>query len=1116
MASLRDWLQAAGLAQYSDRFEANGIDLDVITRLDDADLRELGLNLGDRKRFLSAVSNMAETSSPSAGSANAAPVEAERRQLTVLFCDMVGFTELASRLDPEALQSIVTTYEDTCAIAIARYEGYVYQRLGDGIVAFFGYPLAHEGEAERAIRAGLDIIEAFSELEVPEAGRLKVRIGIATGMVVVGSAEKGAVGETMNLASRLQAVAPINTVVVSERVRRLAGGTFEYQGLGEQNLKGISQPTHAYRVAGVSQTRSRFEAAHGARLTPLVGRELELGLLMDRWARAQEGEGQVVLLCGEPGIGKSRILNALRERLEGEGSKSLRFQCSPYYVNSAFWPSINNFERALKFTRGESIESRLDKLESLIVGHYERPSGDVRFIAAMLAIPCEERYGELNITPQKFKDETLRTLVDLTEAAARMRASVMLYEDVHWADPTSLEVLDLLIDRVREIPLLVVVTYRPEFHNRWAEQGHVSALNLSKLTRTQSRAMISRLTDDKTLPDDLLDQVLAKTDGVPLFVEELTKSILESGDLQVRDDHYEYAGDAQSIAIPATLRDSLMARLDRYAPVKEIAQIGAAIGREFSYELIAAVAPLPKDQLDKVLAQLTESGLAFRRGTPPQGSYIFKHALVQDAAYDSLLKSKRQDLHDKIALQIADYFPETRDTEPEVLAHHLTMAGRLEDAIPLWRKAGELALSRMALTEAIAHLNKGLELLTSLKSSAERDAEELELRTSLGTAWLALKGWGAAEVWNSFYPALSLAKSLGRNDSLVPIYWGLVQYVMTGGRAAESVVWAQEMLDEARASGDIDFVVQGHMAVCTCYYWTGKFKEAIAHADRVLALYEDEKQRHLVKMINTDTKSAASAYLSQAMWKTGYPEKGARLSNQAVEHARALGHPFNLGHTLTIGSDVFDFRGEPAVLRKRADEAERVGRENNLPFLSGYLALSRAGIALLHEGKTADGIAQLKAGLAVWDESGGKVRSPYLKSVLAEAMAISGEIDDALKLLDEQIEQVEQPGWEERVDFAEILRIKGRVLYLKDDLFGAEQYYIKSLDVAREQQSKSWELRTSTSLAKLWQSQGKLRAAHKLLKSVYEWFTEGFDTKDLKEAKALLEALQRDEHSRVA
>ncbi|MGD8478265.1 MAG: adenylate/guanylate cyclase domain-containing protein, partial [Burkholderiales bacterium] len=520
MESLQDWLRAVGLGQYSDKFHANGIDLDVVANLNDADLRELGLNLGDRKRFLAAVSGAEAKQADSATRLGSSVVDSERRQLTVMFCDLVGYTELASRVDPEVLQDIVRAYEDTCAAAITRYEGYVFQRLGDGIVAFFGYPLAHEDEADRAIRAGLDILDSLSALEVPEVERLSVRIGIAAGMVVVTSTEKGAVGETMNLASRLQSVAPVNAVVVSERVRRLAGGSFEYEDMGEQSLKGINQPTHAFRILGTSNTASRFEAAHGARLTPLVGRDLELGVLLDRWARAREGEGQVVLLGGEPGIGKSRILDALRERLESQGAKALRFQCSPYYINSAFWPSIANCERALKFSRDEPTNSKLDKLESLIVDHYQRPLSDVRFVASMLSIPCDERYGEISMTPQKFKDETFRTLVDLTEAAARMRPSVMFYEDVHWADPTSVEVLDLLIDRVKKIPLLVVLTHRPEFENRWGEQDHVTPLNLSRLTRKQSSAMVTKLTGGRALPPELLTEIVDRTDGVPLFVEE--------------------------------------------------------------------------------------------------------------------------------------------------------------------------------------------------------------------------------------------------------------------------------------------------------------------------------------------------------------------------------------------------------------------------------------------------------------------------------------------------------------------------------------------------------------------------------------------------------------------
>ena len=457
-------------------------------------------------------------------------------------------------------------------------------------------------------------------------------------------------------------------------------------------------------------------------------------------------------------------------------------------------------------------DAKLDKLEALIVTHYGRPLADVRFVASILSIPCETRYGALPMTPQKHKDETLRTLVDLTEAAARQQPSVMLFEDAHWADPTTLEVLDLLIDRVRTIPLLVVLTHRPEFPSRWSGQGHVGALNLSKLTRAQSAAMVATLAG-KALPEPLREQILTRTDGVPLFVEELTKSILESGELKEAGDHYEYAGSARAVTIPATLRDSLMARLDRFVPVREIAQIGAAIGREFSYEMIEAVAPMPQAQLDDALARLCESGLAFRRGTPPDAIYTFKHALVQDAAYDSLLKSRRQELHAKIARVIEARFPNIKTTEPEVLAHHLTAAGLAEAAIPLWQAAGELALKRMALTEAISHLNQGLELVPTLPRSSERDASELGLRTRLGTAWMALKGWATPEVWTSLHPALALAKSLERNDALTPILSGLTTNVLAQGRVAESLPWAEEMLDIAKATGDADLLITGH---CNC------------------------------------------------------------------------------------------------------------------------------------------------------------------------------------------------------------------------------------------------------------------------------------------------------------
>ena len=936
MNSLPDWLKSLGLEHYASVFAENEVDFDVLRVLSDQDLQELGLAFGPRKRLLHALASLngteatapapvaelpqlttALTSVPAAAPLPTTPEAGERRQLTVLFCDMVGFTELASGLDPEVLRNVIGSYEDACAVCITRYEGYVFQRLGDGIVAFFGYPLAHEAEAERAIRAGLEIIESLSRLNVADAGHLRVRIGIATGVVVVLAAEKSAVGVTMNLASRLQAIAAPGGIVVSEHVHRLAGGSFEYEDLGEHSLKGIAQPTHAWLVVGVSAAASRFDAATRGGLTPLVGRELEIGLLMDRWQLAQDGEGQVVVLSGEPGIGKSRILSALRERLGTQDAGTLRFQCSPYYRNSAFYPSIDNLERALRFGRDETPASKLDKLEALMVTYYGRPLSDVRFIASILSIPYEGRYGPLSMTAQRHKDETIRALVDLAEAAARRAPSLMLYEDAHWADPTTLEVLDLLVDRIRSFPMLLVVTHRPEFQPKWTGHGHVTGLALSRLTRAQSSAIVSRLCGGKALPADLLEQILAKTDGVPLFVEELTKAILESGSLKEAGDHYDYASASRTITIPATLRDSLMARLDRFMLVKEIAQIGAAIGREFGYELIAAVAPMGKVQLDDALARLTESGLAFRRGVIPDAAYTFKHALVQDAAYDSLLKTRRQELHGKIARVLEERFPAAKDADPALLAHHLTAAAMNEAAIPYWRRAGELALKRLALTGAISHLTKGLELVGSLPPSPERDGKELELRTLLGMAWMALRGWATPEIWSSLYPALALAESLGRNDALLPILSGLCTSLTSQGRVAESLQWMEKMLAAADDTGDVRLRIGAHANAVVSYFWLGKLTMAREHGDKLLAfaVEADRDRTALHGMASTYATGTTSVgcCASQWTWMFGYPDQAVRICEEKDRIAREHGDPWNLAFALGgLGSWLFEPMPRPA------------------------------------------------------------------------------------------------------------------------------------------------------------------------------------------------------------
>jgi class 3 adenylate cyclase/tetratricopeptide (TPR) repeat protein len=1119
-----DWLRTLGFERYEAAFQENDVDAELLPNLTADDLRDLGIiSVGHRRRILEAIAALRPEGTragdpvrfpplpPTSPTGSPDETTGERRQLTVMFCDLVDSTALSEKLDPEELRALLDAYRILCGNVIASYDGFVARYVGDGILTYFGWPIAHEDDAERAMRAALEIVQTVKRASSTED--LSVHIGVATGRVVVGDGvgeqSKLAVGSTPNLAARLQTLAAADQIVIASSTRRLVGNAFELTDLGEHDLKGIAEPVHAWRVEHALMTESRFDANRGgSALTPLVGRDEELGLLLRRWSQAKDGEGQVVLLSGEPGIGKSRMLNALRQRLEAQGVQALRFQCSPYYVNSAFWPIIDHFERTLKFARDETKDAKLDKLEALVITQYGRPQADVRFVAAILSIPSEQRYGALSMTPQKHKDETLRTLVDISEAAARQHPSVVLFEDAHWADPTTLMVLDLLIDRVKTVPLLVVLTHRPEFQSRWTGQGHVGALNLSKLTRTQSAAMVSSLAGGRALPVALLEQILTRTDGVPLFVEELTKAILESGELTEVGDHYEYGGSARTVTIPATLRDSLMARLDRFMPVKEIAQIGAAIGRAFSYELIAAVAPMPQARLDDALAQLSDSGLAFCRGTPPDALYTFKHALVQDAAYDSLLKSRRQDLHAKIARVIEQRFPNIKITEPEVLARHLTAAGQTEAAIPLWQAAGALALKRMALSEAISHLNQGLELVATAPRSPERDASELRLRSLLGTAWPALKGWATPEVWTSLHPALALVKSLERPEALAPIFRGLTMNVLTQGRVAESLPWAQEMLDLAQATGDAELLIMGHGLSCTCHCWAGELTKALQHADKVLDLYDAEKHHHLADILNHDPKTGASIHASVSTWILGYPDRALRLSDEKDAHARRRGHPFDLGWALATGVHEFDHRCSHEDLRKRAEECERLGRENSMPMLWAVLARVPRAEAFIREGKPAEAIAPLKAGLKLWDATGGKLRSPTLKALLAECLALTGDLDDALHLIDEQIAQIERPGWGERLHYAEILRVKGWMLSLKGDVEGAERTFLASLDWARRQQAKSWELRTSTSLARLWQSQGKHNDAHQLLAQVYGWFTEGFDSRDLQDAKFLLAELE--------
>ncbi len=1122
MKSFAAWLSEIGLDGYAGIFVKNEIDFDVLRTLSEDDLRELGLSLGARRRLAQAIAQLGEqpgvlhtdiARATDIASEPVKPAPGERRQLTVMFCDLVGSTALAERLDPEELRDLMQAYQRACRGVIEKYDGHVAQYLGDGLMVYFGWPKAHEDDAVRAIRAGLEMAQAVGKLS--ESNPISARVGIHTGLVVVGetgqgdaSIPKAAVGETPNIAARLQGLAEPGSVMVSERTRVLAGGLFDFVDLGAQVLKGVSDPVRLFKVAGARVTDSRFDAAHDeVALTPLVGREEEVALLLRRWQQARDGEGQVVLVSGEPGIGKSRLTQVLREQIGDEPYTALRCQCSPYHLNSALYPIIEQFEFAAGFAREDTAEQQLDKMEAVLAGSQAQIAESAPLLAALLSLPTE-RYPPLKLSPQKQKEKTLEALAGQVEALAQHQPVLMVFEDVHWIDPTSQESLNVLVPRLQALPILLVITYRTEYTPHWAEQAHVTTLGLSRLGRRLGAELVAKVTGGKTLPQEVLDQIVAHTDGVPLFVEELTKSVLESGLLREADGRYTLQAPLPALAIPTSLRDSLLARLDRLAPVKEIAQIGACIGRQFSYELLACISTLRNEQLEEALKKLTEAGLVYRRGTPPDATYTFKHALVQDAAYDSLLKSKRLQLHAQIAHALEKDFAERVTNEPELLAHHYTQAGDLVSAIPLWRKAGELALARVTLREAVAHFQKGLTVLEQLPPSSERDGLELSIREPLTAAWIGLDGHAAPEVAANAAAILQRAKSQGTPQSVLIGLWGMWVNVLGQGRMAEALGWAQRLLAEGDQAKDSDLQIWGHATVMNTHFCLGHLLEARDQGNRVLALYDPQRTAREVQLTGHDLRTVVGFHSAQWTWMLGYPDQAVQVSEENVVHARRLGHAFNLGFALTVGAHAFDYRCEPERLLERVGEADRVAREQGIPFLYQVMVPTAEGLAQLRRGQLSEAISLLRRSIENRNRNGAHISIPYLKSALAEALALQGDLGAALHLIDECLEQIDRPAWREQSHLAEVLRLKGWMLMREGRGEEAELQLRASIDCARQQQARSWELRSSTTLAGLLAGRGQRDAARELLAPIYGWFTEGFGTKDLKDARVLLEQLK--------
>jgi class 3 adenylate cyclase/predicted ATPase len=1125
MQQIADWLEKLGMSEYAQRFAENDIDFTILADLTDQDLEKIGVaSLGHRRKLLRALGDLkdAKKSEPGVAIAAVAPVAprpqdtAEHRQVTVMFSDLVGSTALSARMDPEDLREVISAYQKCVAETVRRFGGFVAKYMGDGVLVYFGYPQAHEDDAERAVQVGLELIAAVAALNTHSS--LQTRVGIATGLVVVGdligsgeAQERGIVGETPNLAARLQALAEPNTVVIADGTRRLLGNLFELDDLGPKDLKGITGPLRAWVALRASSAEGRFDALHTVGLTALVGREEELELLLRRWSRAKGGEGQVVLLSGEAGIGKSRLTAALLERLSSEPHTRLRYFCSPQHTDSAFYPIIGQMERAAGFAYDDTAQEKLDKLDALLA-RTSTSIQDAALFAEMLSLANDGRYPALELAPQQRRQRTLEALILQIEVLTRSNPVLMIFEDAHWFDPTSLEVFGRTVDRIDGLRVLLIVTFRPEFEAPWIGRPHVTPLTINRLAQRDIDAMIDRVVGNELLPASIRQDIIERTDGIPLFVEEVTKALLEAeGEGEAR--RTAAAVPSPALAVPASLYASLMARLDRLGSAKEVAQIGAVIGREFSEALLAAVVHKPEAELGSALDRLIAAGLLFRQGMPPHATYLFKHALVQDAAYGTLLREPRRALHARIAATLESQFVEIAERQPELLARHCTEAGLIEKAAGLWGKAGQRSLEHSALVEAAEQLTRALGQIAALPATPALRREQIKLQVALITPLIHVKGYSAPETKAGVERAhllIEQAEALGEPPEdpllLFSILYGFwaANYVAFNGEVLRGL--AAQFLTLAKKHGATGPLMIGHRLMATSLTYTGDLAEGRAHYEQAIALYDPAEHRPLAARFGQDVRVVILSQRSLTLWLLGYPEAAIVDVDGALNDARSTGQAGTLMYA--VGNTVntrLCCRDHTAVEAQSA-EVIKLADEKGAIFWKAYGMVSQ-GCGLALTGKASDAIHTIMSGITAVRSTGATAWTPFYLCFLAMAYAELGKFHDASRSVGEVITAVETTN--ERWCEAEVNRIAGEVALKSPEANAAkaEEYFERALTVARAQQAKSWELRAAMSMARLWRDQGKRQQARDLLAPVHGWFTEGFDTLDLKEAKALLDEL---------
>ena len=1108
------WLRSIGLGQYEAVFRDNQIEADVLSELTDQHLKDLGVSLGHRLRLLRAIRDLAADAQlkpqPAAPTApSSADGFAERRLLTVMFCDLVGSTALSARLDLEDLREVIGAYQAAVADEVGRSGGFIAKYMGDGVLIYFGYPQAHEDDAEQALRAGLAVVDRIGRLEF-SGTRLAIRVGVATGVVVVGdrvgagaAQERGVVGETPNLAARLQAIAPPNSVLIAETTRRLVGDLFEYRGLGTVEVKGLAEPARVWHVLRQSAIESRFKAFHAAELTPLVGREEEIELLARRWRSAKSGEGQTVVLSGEPGIGKSRLTAAIQELLGDEPHARQLYYCTPYHRDSALHPFIAQLERAAGFERDDTAEAKLGKLEASLAQSGEVDAQVPALFADLLELASRDRYPPLPQDPQRKREVTLNALLAQVEATARQVPVLMVFEDAHWADATSLELLDRAVARLARSRVLLVVTSRPEFQAPWAGQSAVSLVSLPRLAKRETGALASNVTAGKALPSDLLDQIFERTDGIPLFVEELTKSLIESGVLREDSGGYALDGPLPPMAIPASLQALLLARLDRYAPSKEAAQIGAALGREFSYELLAAVAHSPDDHLLDALDQLTEAGLVSRRGAGRDAIFIFKHALVQDAAYSTLLRGPRMELHARIGRTLEERFPDLTAAQPEILARHFASAGLIDAAVAYWQKAGERALQLSANAEASAHLTNAITLLASLPAEAGRNYRELRLQMALGSATRAIKGHAAPETLQVYSRARELLDETVPAKEQMAILYGHWSVSVVRGEYRPGLAVARQSLALTAGKEDPEAIAFASRMMGISLWGAGEFADAVPHLERAVRLYAPGSGNKTDLRYSQDHAVWALSMLGLTLWPLGYPDKARDAAATALTWAGEIQHAMTTGFALCFGLALWGQSGiDPSPSGDLGEAAIAYCLERDLRAYIPWARFYR-GLKLVRRAEYAEGLEEMDAAIEAAQKIHTRMFMPGHLGHLAWARAKTGDLESGLCLLAKAIEDVNEKG--ERVFEAELHRLRGDFFARSGRVSEGETEFTNALEIARLQRAKSLELRAAMSLAWLWRDQGRRTEAANLLAPVYGWFTEGFATDDLRQAKALLE-----------